>query len=138
MNSLQDLFGLSFNSKLNSIQSSFQTAHDKAVTLISKMNDKISEKELGTDASWSDAENLPEHNYKSSPWGNSTIEVTNNDVSIDKDTLLQLIKNSEKLIALEANGVDNWEGYYEAMKELNVDYQKDAITDDVLIKQYCK
>ncbi len=45
MNSLQDLFGLSFNSKLNSIQSSFQTAHDKAVALISKMNDKISEKE---------------------------------------------------------------------------------------------
>ena len=45
MNSLQDLFGLSFNSKLNSIQSSFQTTHDKVVTLISKMNDKISEKE---------------------------------------------------------------------------------------------
>ena len=45
MNSLQDLFGLSFNSKLNNIQSSFQTAHDKAVVLISKMNDKISEKE---------------------------------------------------------------------------------------------
>lgn len=45
MNSLQDLLGLSFSSKLNNIQSSFQTAHDKAVTLISKMNDKISEKE---------------------------------------------------------------------------------------------
>ena len=45
MNSLQDLFDPSFSSKLNSIQSSFQTAHDKAVTLISKMNDKISEKE---------------------------------------------------------------------------------------------
>ena len=45
MNSLQDLFGLSFYSKLNNIQSSFQTAHDKAVVLISKMNDKISEKE---------------------------------------------------------------------------------------------
>ena len=45
MNSLQNLFGLSFNSKLNNIQSSFQTAHDKAVSLISKMNDKISEKE---------------------------------------------------------------------------------------------
>ena len=45
MNSLQDLFGLSFNSKLNNIQSSFQTTYDKAVVLISKMNDKISEKE---------------------------------------------------------------------------------------------
>lgn len=96
------------------------------------------EKELGVDASWQDVENLPEHDYKSSPWGNSVIEVTNNDVSVDKDTLLQLIKNSEKLIALEANGVDNWEGYYEAIKELNIGYQKDAITDDVLIEQYCK
>lgn len=45
MNSLQNLFGLSFSSKLNNIQSSFQTAHDKVVILISKMNDKISEKE---------------------------------------------------------------------------------------------
>ena len=45
MNSLQNLFGLSFSSKLNNIQSSFQTAHDKAISLISKMNDKISEKE---------------------------------------------------------------------------------------------
>ena len=96
------------------------------------------EKELGVDASWQDVENLPEHDYKSSPWGNSVIEVTNNDVSVDKDTLLQLIKNSEKLIALEAEGVDNWEGYYEAMKELNIGYQKDFINDDVLIEQYCK
>lgn len=44
------------------------------------------------------------------PWGNSTIEVINNTVSINKDTLLQLIKDSEKLAALEAEGVDNWEG----------------------------
>lgn len=96
------------------------------------------EKELGTDASWQDMENLPEHYYESSPWGDSIIEVTNNDVSVDTDTLLQLIKDSEKLAALEAKGVDNWEGYYEAMKELNIGYQKDVITDDVLIKQYCK
>ena len=74
------------------------------------------------------------------PWGSSDITITDLDakVSIDKNTLLQLIKDSEKLAALEAEGVDNWEGYYEAMKELNVGYQKDAITDDVLIKQYCK
>lgn len=96
------------------------------------------EKELGVDASWQDVENLPEHDYKSSPWGNSVIEVTSNDISVDKDTLLQLIKNSEKLAALEAEGVDNWEGYSLAIKELNIGYQKDAITDDVLIKQYCK
>lgn len=96
------------------------------------------EKELGTDASWQDVENLPNHNSKSSPWGSSVIEISSNDVSIDADTLLQLIKDSEKLAALEAEGVDNWEGYYEAMKELNIGYQKDFINDDVLIKQYCK
>ena len=74
------------------------------------------------------------------PWGSSDITITdlNAKVSIDKNALLQLIKDSEKLAALEAEGVDNWEGYYEAIKELNVGYQKDSITDEVLIKQYCK
>ena len=75
---------------------------------------------------------------RSIPWGNSTIEVINNAVSVNQDTLLQLIKNSEKLAALEAEGVDNWEGYDLAIKELNTGYQKDAITDEVLIKQYCE
>lgn len=72
------------------------------------------------------------------PWGNSTIEVINNAISINKDTLLQLIRDSEKLAALEAEGVDNWEGYDLAIRELNTGYQKDAITDEVLIKQYCE
>lgn len=96
------------------------------------------EASLGSNASWADMENVPEHNYKSVPWGNSVIEISSNDITIDADTLLQLIKDSEELAALKAEGVDNWEGYYRAMKELNVDYQKDEITDDVLIKQYCK
>lgn len=96
------------------------------------------EASLGSDATWAEMDNLPDHNYKSSPWGISNIEITSNDISVDKDTLLQLIKNSEKLAALEAEGVDNWEGYSLAIKELNIGYQKDAITDDVLIKQYCK
>lgn len=81
-------------------------------------------------------ENTPDHEYKSIPWGNSTIKVINN--AVNKDTLLQLIRDSEKLAALEAEGVDNWEGYSLAMKELNTGYQKDAITDEVLIKQYCE
>ena len=72
------------------------------------------------------------------PWGNSTIEVINNSVSVNKDILLQLIKDSEELDALKAEGVDNWEGYSLAMKELNISYQKDAITSEILIKQYCK
>ena len=72
------------------------------------------------------------------PQGNSTIEVINNAISINKDTLLQLIRDSEKLAALEAEGVDNWEGYNLAIRELNTSYQKDAITNEVLIKQYCE
>lgn len=96
------------------------------------------EASLGSDATWAEIENTPDHDYKSIPWGNSTIKVINNTVSVNKDTLLQLIRDSEKLAALEAEGVNNWEGYSLAMKELNVGYQKDAITDDVLIKQYCK
>ena len=72
------------------------------------------------------------------PWGNSTIEVINNAVSINKDTLLQLIRDYEKLADLEAEGVDNWEGYNLAMKELNTSYQKDVKTNEVLINQYCE
>ena len=77
---------------------------------------------------------------ESIPWGGSDITITDLSakVDIDKNILLQLIKNSEKLAALEAEGVDNWEGYSLAMKELNTGYQKDAITDEVLIKQYCE
>ena len=96
------------------------------------------EAELGSDACWSDVENTPDYKYREVPWGDSVIEIINNAVSIDKDALLQLIKDSEKLAALEAEGVDGWEGYSLAMKELNTGYQKDAITNEVLIKQYCE
>ena len=75
---------------------------------------------------------------RSIPWGDSVIEVINNAISVNKDTLLQLIRDSEKLAALEAEGVDNWEGYNLAIRELNTSYQKDAITNEVLIKQYCE
>ena len=95
------------------------------------------EASLGSDASWANMENVPEHDYKSIPWGNSTIEISNT-LSIDANTLLQLIKDSEELDALKAEGVTNWEGYSLAMKELNIGYQKDAITNEELIKQYCK
>lgn len=75
------------------------------------------------------------------PWGKSelsSVNLSNDKAFIDKKVLLMLIQNSEKLGALEAEGVDNWEGYSLAMKELNTGYQKDAITDEVLIKQYCE
>lgn len=90
-----------------------------------------------------DYPNLPVNslgNVEYIPWGSGDITITdlNAKVSINKNTLLQLIRDSEKLAALEAEGVDNWEGYSLAMKELNTSYQKDAITDEVLIKQYCK
>ena len=63
----------------------------------------------------------------------SSVNLSNDKAFIDKKVLLMLIQNSEKL---EAEGVDNWEGYSLAMKELNTGYQKDAITDKVLLKQY--
>lgn len=70
------------------------------------------------------------------PWGKSelsSVNLSNDKAFIDKKVLLMLIQNSEKL---EAEGVDNWEGYSLAMKELNIGYQKDAITNEVLLKQY--
>lgn len=76
------------------------------------------------------------------PWGKSelsSVNLSNDKAFIDKKVLLMLIQNSEKLEALEAleaEGVDNWEGYSLAMKELNTGYQKDAITNEVLLKQY--
>lgn len=90
-----------------------------------------------------DYPNLPVNslgNVEYIPWGSGDITITdlNAKVSINKNTLLQLIRDSEKLAALEAEGVDNWEGYNLAIRELNTSYQKDAITDEVLIKQYCK
>jgi hypothetical protein len=39
-------------------------------------------------------------------------------VSISNDRLQELLKAEAKLIALEAAGVDNWEGYDEAMEIL--------------------
>lgn len=82
----------------------------------------------------------PLEDIEYNPWGGSDITITDLSakVNIDKNTLLQLIKNSEKLSALEAEGVDNWEGYNLAIRELNTGYRKDTITDDVLIKQYCE
>lgn len=53
-----------------------------------------------------------------------------NIVKIDKDTLLKLIKNSEKLSILEEWGVDNWINYGEVMQYL------DDSPDEVLLKQY--
>ena len=73
------------------------------------------------------------------PWGKSelsSVNLSNDKAFIDKKVLLMLIQNSEKLEALEAEGVDNWEGYSLAMKELSTGYQKDAITNEVLLKQY--
>ena len=53
-----------------------------------------------------------------------------NIVKIDKNTLLKLIRNSEKLLTLEECGVDNWINYGEAMQYL------DNSPDEVLLKQY--
>lgn len=75
------------------------------------------------------------------PWGKSelsSVNLSNDKAFIDKKVLLMLIQNSEKLEALEAEGVDNWEGYSLAMRELNTSYKESPITDEELIKQYCE
>lgn len=60
------------------------------------------------------------------PWGNSRVSITDigNIVKIDKDTLLKLIRNSEKLLTLEECGVDNWINYveYQAIIKVNNKY----------------
>ena len=42
-------------------------------------------------------------------------------VTISKFEFARLTRDSEKLDALEAMGVDNWEGYSEAMRSLRED-----------------
>ncbi len=66
------------------------------------------------------------------PWGSSEIIITDidNTIKIDKDTLLKLIRNSDKLMTLEEWGVDNWIGYGEAMQYV------DKSPNEVLLKQY--
>lgn len=88
------------------------------------------------DGDYSDLPVDPLGDVEYNPWGDITITDLSTKVNIDKNTLLQLIKDSKKLSALEAEGVDNWEGYDLAIRELNTGYQKDAITDNVLLKQY--
>ena len=92
------------------------------------------------DGDYSDLPVNPLGDVEYNPWGGSDIAIIdlNAKVNIDKNALLQLIRDSEKLAALEAVGVDNWEGYNLAIRELNTNYKKDAITNDVLIKQYCE
>lgn len=56
-----------------------------------------------------------------------------NIVKIDKDTLLKLIKNSEKLSTLEEWGVDNWINY--GWEDIE-DYMPDDIADKYL--EFCE
>lgn len=63
---------------------------------------------------------------ESIPWGNSTIKVINNAVSINKDTLLQLIRDSEELAVLEAEAFDWYYTWYWTFKD-QVDVDKDLI-----------
>lgn len=39
-------------------------------------------------------------------------------VTIDKKDFIQFIMDANKLYALEAGGVDNWEGYDDAMEAM--------------------
>ena len=66
------------------------------------------------------------------PWGTSEISTINlnNTIRIDRNTLLKLIRNSDKLTTLEEWGVDNWINYGEAMQYV------DDSPDEVLLKGY--
>lgn len=68
----------------------------------------------------------------SHPWGESSIEATDlsKSVLISRADLIELLKKSNKLSALSAYGVDNWEGYNEAM------YNMEDEPDEVLLKPY--
>jgi hypothetical protein len=46
-------------------------------------------------------------------------------VYVDYSEYLGLLKDQEKLRALEAGGVDNWEGYDESMEEYREHHEDD-------------
>lgn len=48
-------------------------------------------------------------------------------VTIQRSTYVDLVERSRTLAALDAFGVDNWEGYGEAMRSLE---ESDAQADD--------
>ena len=68
----------------------------------------------------------------STPWGDSTLKIEDfpTNVTIHKDDLVELLRKADKLDTLEAWGVDNWEGYNEAMQDL------DDSTDTELLIPY--
>lgn len=68
----------------------------------------------------------------SNPWGDSVIKIADfpKDIIIRKDELIELLRKSDKLDSLEAWGVDNWEGYGDALKSL------DDSPDEELLKPY--
>ena len=60
-------------------------------------------------------------------------------VTIKREDLVRLVKASMKLEALEGGGVDNWEGYGEALFE---DWGNGRIADEIdrpdFFDTYCK
>ena len=52
----------------------------------------------------------------------SYIEHVADCVQIPRAEYLQLVRDQNKLLALERNGVDNWEWYSDAMAELKDDH----------------
>lgn len=68
----------------------------------------------------------------SHPWGESSIEVTDlsKSILISKADLVSLIRKADKLNSLQSWGVDNWEGYENAMTCL------DDSPDEELLRPY--
>lgn len=90
-----------------------------------------------TGYAWKDCP-LPVSTSKECPWGVNSLEITkmNNKMTINRDTLLNLIKRNEQLDILEEYGVNNWESYSEAINALNEEIQDDGITDENRLEAY--
>lgn len=49
---------------------------------------------------------------------------------ISKEELADLLRASSKLSCLEAGGVDNWTGCYEALSDYDSDLDDDILTEE--------
>ena len=52
-------------------------------------------------------------------------------INVDFDRFLELLKDQEKLRALEQAGVDNWEGYSNAMEILDREFSPKVDEEEI-------
>lgn len=91
------------------------------------------EAELGSDACWSDIESTPDYKFREVPWGKSEIKKSRT-IPIDITRLVKLLRDSEKLAALENGGVDDWEWYDESLTDYFEDFSSKSNSE--IINEY--